>query len=70
MPLREGKKEMAATVRFAADPLAPVSAQLDHEPSFDRPRWDRLGLTVTPDGRHRVWLDEPDGAHTWELPTR
>ncbi|GGP38918.1 ATP-grasp peptide maturase system methyltransferase [Saccharothrix coeruleofusca] len=26
---------------------------------FGRPNWDRLGLTVTPDGRHRVWLDEP-----------
>jgi methyltransferase of ATP-grasp peptide maturase system len=25
-----------------------------------RPSWDRLGLTVTPDGAHRVWLDEPD----------
>jgi hypothetical protein len=34
-----------------------------------RPGWDRLGLTVTPDGRHRVWLDEPDGAHAWSLPT-
>jgi protein-L-isoaspartate O-methyltransferase len=31
------------------------------------PTWDRLGLTVTPDGRHRVWLDEPDGAYVWDL---
>jgi methyltransferase of ATP-grasp peptide maturase system len=38
--------------------------------TLDRPGWDRLGLTVTPDGRHRVWLDNPDTAHEWELPTR
>jgi protein-L-isoaspartate(D-aspartate) O-methyltransferase len=25
-----------------------------------RPGWDRLGLTVTPDRRHTVWLDRPD----------
>lgn len=25
----------------------------------DHPGWDRLGLTVAPDGRHTVWLDEP-----------
>ena len=25
-----------------------------------RPGWDRLGLTVTPDQRHTVWLDRPD----------
>ena len=34
-----------------------------------RPGWDRLGLTVTQDGRHRVWLDESSSGHTWELPT-
>ncbi|WP_309117467.1 methyltransferase domain-containing protein [Saccharothrix sp.] len=32
-----------------------------------RPGWDRLGLTVTPDGHHRVWLDTPDGATGWDL---
>jgi hypothetical protein len=32
--------------------------------------WDRLGLTVTPDGHHRVWLDEPDGDFRWSLPPR
>ncbi|GLY50974.1 methyltransferase domain-containing protein [Lentzea sp. NBRC 102530] len=32
-----------------------------------RPDWDRLGLTVTPDGRHRVWLDEPGGGIGWTL---
>jgi hypothetical protein len=25
-----------------------------------RPGWDRLGLTVTPDRTHTVWLDRPD----------
>jgi methyltransferase of ATP-grasp peptide maturase system len=24
-----------------------------------RPRWDRYGLTVSADGRHRIWLDDP-----------
>jgi methyltransferase of ATP-grasp peptide maturase system len=38
--------------------------------ALDQPGWDRLGLTVTSDTRHRVWLDSPDGAHEWELPTR
>ncbi|MGH3912238.1 MAG: hypothetical protein ACRDTC_02320 [Pseudonocardiaceae bacterium] len=33
-----------------------------------RPSWDRLGLTVTPDGRHQVWLDEPDSDFRWTLP--
>jgi hypothetical protein len=36
--------------------------------ALGRPGWDRLGLTVTADGQHRVWLDEPDGAHGWSLP--
>jgi protein-L-isoaspartate O-methyltransferase len=26
-----------------------------------RPGWDRLGLTVTPDRNHTVWLDRPEG---------
>lgn len=29
--------------------------------SADRPRWQRLGLTVTPDVQS-VWLDEPANA--------
>jgi hypothetical protein len=33
------------------------------------PAHDRFGLTVTPDGAHRVWLDSPDSAHAWDLPT-
>lgn len=33
------------------------------------PSWDRLGLTVTPDGLHSVWLDEPSGDHRWILRT-
>lgn len=36
--------------------------------ALGRPGWDRLGLTVTPDGRHRVWLDDPGGAHACDLP--
>jgi hypothetical protein len=35
-----------------------------------RPDWDRLGLTVTPDGFQRVWLDDPDGDFRWSLPPR
>jgi methyltransferase of ATP-grasp peptide maturase system len=31
-----------------------------------RPGWERFGLTVTP-GRQWVWLDSPDGDHTWPL---
>ena len=34
-----------------------------------RPGRDRYGLTVTPDGRQIVWLDDPASGHTWELPT-
>lgn len=33
-----------------------------------RPPWNRLGLTVTPDGAHQVWLDNPGNSHQWRLP--
>jgi protein-L-isoaspartate(D-aspartate) O-methyltransferase len=33
-----------------------------------RPTWERLGLTVTPDGKHRLWLDQPDSEIRWQLP--
>ena len=33
---------------------------------LDQPGWDRFGLTVTPD-RQWVWLDAPDGDHSWPL---
>lgn len=33
-----------------------------------RPTWERLGLTVTQDGRHRLWLDQPDSSTRWNLP--
>jgi methyltransferase of ATP-grasp peptide maturase system len=46
-----------------------VEAAFDVWQKLGEPTHDRFGLTVTPDGQHRVWLDEPDGAHTWELPT-
>jgi Protein-L-isoaspartate(D-aspartate) O-methyltransferase (PCMT) len=32
-----------------------------------RPAHDRLGLTVTADGRHTLWVDRPDGAASWHL---
>jgi methyltransferase of ATP-grasp peptide maturase system len=37
--------------------------------ALDQPGWDRLGMTVTPDGRHHAWLDTPDSAHVWSLST-
>jgi protein-L-isoaspartate(D-aspartate) O-methyltransferase len=33
-----------------------------------RPTWDRFGLTVKPDGRQIVWLDDPAGEFSWLLP--
>ncbi|MBB5858299.1 methyltransferase domain-containing protein [Amycolatopsis umgeniensis] len=36
--------------------------------NLGEPGWDRFGVTVTDDGTHRLWLDEPDGTHTWVLP--
>jgi MoaA/NifB/PqqE/SkfB family radical SAM enzyme len=27
---------------------------------------DRIGLTVTVDGRHRIWLDTPNSEHAWD----
>lgn len=33
-----------------------------------RPDWTRLGLTVTADGAHRVWLDHPTSNDGWNLP--
>ncbi|MBP8534366.1 methyltransferase domain-containing protein [Streptomyces sp. MK37H] len=32
-----------------------------------RPGHERYGLTVSPDGGHALWLDEPDGV-SWRLP--
>jgi protein-L-isoaspartate O-methyltransferase len=35
------------------------------------PNRERFGLTVQPDGRHWLWLDEPESRHRWEVtPTR
>jgi protein-L-isoaspartate O-methyltransferase len=31
------------------------------------PNREHLGLTVTVDGRHILWLDSPDSGQTWEL---
>ena len=33
----------------------------------DRPAWDRLGVTVMPDGGHEIWVDDPRGPHRWQL---
>nr|WP_042188924.1 methyltransferase domain-containing protein [Kibdelosporangium sp. MJ126-NF4]CEL18545.1 Protein-L-isoaspartate O-methyltransferase [Kibdelosporangium sp. MJ126-NF4]CTQ98029.1 Protein-L-isoaspartate O-methyltransferase (EC 2.1.1.77) [Kibdelosporangium sp. MJ126-NF4] len=33
-----------------------------------QPPWDRLGLTVAPDGTHQVWVDNPNSSHRWLLP--
>jgi protein-L-isoaspartate(D-aspartate) O-methyltransferase len=33
------------------------------------PDWHRFGLTATPTTQ-RVWLDSPDGPHSWNLPGR
>jgi len=32
-----------------------------------RPGWERFGLTVTAE-RHCIWLDSPEGEHTWVRP--
>jgi protein-L-isoaspartate O-methyltransferase len=32
-----------------------------------KPTWDRFGLTVSPDGDHRLWFDSP-GDTSWWLP--
>lgn len=47
-----------------------VEAAYETWEALGRPDWDRLGLTVTANGHHRVWLDEPDGDHGWDLPLR
>jgi hypothetical protein len=31
-----------------------------------QPGWDRFGLTATTE-RQWIWLDSPNGAHTWPL---
>ncbi|WP_185063371.1 methyltransferase domain-containing protein [Pseudonocardia eucalypti] len=33
---------------------------------WDRPGWERFGLTVTP-GQQRVWLDNPDSDQRWPV---
>ncbi|MGH3934174.1 MAG: methyltransferase domain-containing protein [Pseudonocardiaceae bacterium] len=33
----------------------------------NQPHRERFGLSITP-GRQWVWLDTPDGPHTWDLP--
>lgn len=33
-----------------------------------KPDRDRYGLTITPDGKQRIWLDDPETEYSWELP--
>lgn len=35
--------------------------------ALGRPGWERFGLTVTAE-RHCIWLDRPEGEHTWVQP--
>ncbi|MFJ4622088.1 rRNA adenine N-6-methyltransferase family protein [Streptomyces sp. NPDC088812] len=42
-----------------------VSLALRWWQDADEPGYERLGLTVTPHGTHRAWLDTPD--HSWPL---
>lgn len=61
-----------ATVTEAGDtPLwSDVEWAYDQWTAAGRPQWDRLGLTVTSDGVHQVWLDKPNGNYRWQLPAR
>lgn len=60
----------APTVARAAGPTPLVDILIDahaHYRALGSPAWDRFGLTVTPDGTHTVWLDEP-ATLSWVLP--
>lgn len=37
--------------------------------SIGTPAPERFGVTVKPDGTHVLWLDYPDGEHTWPILT-
>lgn len=57
-----------ATVTEAGDtPLAGHRMGLRTVERYRRPSWDQLGLTVNPNGAHRVWFDDPSGSHRWLL---
>ncbi len=60
-----------STVTEAGDTSLWATIERVHEQwhGLGEPTWDRFGLTVTADGRHRVWLDSPGGRDTWDLPT-
>lgn len=61
-----------ATVTEAGDtPLWPnIEWAYEQWNAAGRPSWDQLGLTVSPDGAHRIWLDDPSGSHHWLLEGR
>ncbi len=58
------------TVTEAGDTLLWSAVEWAYEQwtGADRPAWQRLGLTVTPD-THTLWLDQPDSEHCWTLNT-
>jgi hypothetical protein len=45
-----------------------VEASFQVWTDLGEPAHDQFGLTVTSNGRHCVWLDEPDSDHVWDLP--
>lgn len=58
---------------YAVRQGGPVRMWDEYERTYDewdalgRPGWERLGLTVTPDQVHRVWLDDADSEHCWSI---
>ncbi|TCP54876.1 protein-L-isoaspartate(D-aspartate) O-methyltransferase [Tamaricihabitans halophyticus] len=44
-----------------------LEAEHQHWTRLGRPDWSRFGLTVTPEGEHTVWLDNPERPQTWPL---
>ncbi|MGH8909766.1 MAG: hypothetical protein ACRD0K_25560, partial [Egibacteraceae bacterium] len=44
-----------------------IEALYDQCVAFGFPERDRYGLTLTPDGTQRVWLDNPDSGCHWNL---
>jgi protein-L-isoaspartate O-methyltransferase len=44
-----------------------IEALYDQWCRLGAPNRERFGLTVTPDGRHELWLDDPESRHRWPL---
>lgn len=45
----------------------PVEAAYEQWVAAGYPGWDRFGLSVDVDGTNWVWLDEPEGRHSWSI---